>query len=217
MVRIQIDCVKMSTNDINTECFGIGDIPYTTDDLKDPNGSISTSGGSIRRKSRRSWFDKTPLPGIMYDIAVEKKLIRKVKPRKSEEDVETLLLTHFTNPPKIDFGRAKIGMSKRRMLRVKNPHDYVQSVSVEKFPYNKHFDIDETTFTVEANESIILTITWTPEDEGYFREMILFIVDKSYRLQSFVMGTLEQPQKKKKSVSTILCLVSCQSFRTLTK
>ncbi|XP_063422495.1 abnormal spindle-like microcephaly-associated protein homolog [Mytilus trossulus] len=157
-----------------------------------PNSStVAVGTRPPRRKSRRSWFDK---PSSKYEIAVEKK--RRSKGRKSEVEDEILMLTHFTNPPKISFGTLKPGQNKSRTLMIKNPHDYDQTVKVEKFPHKKHFSVQTVEFTILAKETFPFEITWEPEDEGNFREMILFVVDNSYRLQGFVFGTVEAPKKK---------------------
>ncbi|VDI49418.1 abnormal spindle-like microcephaly-associated protein [Mytilus galloprovincialis] len=157
-----------------------------------PNSStVAVGTRSPRRKSRRSWFEK---PSSKYEIAVEKK--RRSNGRKSEVEDEILMLTHFTNPPKISFGTLKPGQNKSRTLIIKNPHDYDQTVKVEKFPHKKYFSVQTVEFTILAKETFPFEITWEPEDEGNFREMILFVVDNSYRLQGFVFGTVEAPKKK---------------------
>ncbi|XP_060083344.1 abnormal spindle-like microcephaly-associated protein homolog [Ylistrum balloti] len=185
-----------------------GTLSLRQDDALENFGPIafttSTPSNPTRRSGRKSWFDNlgNAGKGTKYEIAVEKTVKRRsVCRRKSEDDdIETLTLTHFTNPPRISFGRAKPGTIKRRSLLIKNPHEHSQDVVVEKFPFKKHFDIDETKFTVEAEGTLLLTITWSPEDEGNFREMILLHVDGSYRLQAFVFGTVEKPPQKKKVV-----------------
>ena len=156
----------------------------------------STPNIDASERKRRSWFEKRK--DLKFEIAVEKKSRRKSGgKRKSGDEIETLLLTHFTNPPKIEFGKGKIGVEKTRTLRVKNPHEYAQTVRVERFPYKKNFSIEQSDFVVEAESSFLLTINWKPENDGNFREMILFIVDKAYRLQAFVIGACETPKPKK--------------------
>lgn len=173
-----------------------------------PNGPATETRPS-RRKSRKSWFDKPP---TKYEIAVEKK--RRSKGRKSDVEDEVLTLTHFTKPPKIGFGILKPGQNKVRNLLIRNPHEYEQTVKVEKFPHKKNFSVDMLEFTVGAKETLHFEITWNPEEEGNFREMILFVVDNSYRLQSFVFGSVEAPPKKKVIVciSYVQNLVSCNIF-----
>lgn len=158
-----------------------------------------------RRRSRKSWFE-TP-PATKLEIACEKKKRRSSGggKRKSMENMETLLLTHFTNPPKITFGKIKLGKSRHRHLLVKNVHDYEQSVVIEKFPHKKKFEVDSKSFTVPALDSVVVTFSWTPEEDGNVREMILFRVDSAYRLQAFLLGCAESPKPAKKGVC-IFCI-----------
>ncbi|KAK3088489.1 hypothetical protein FSP39_019813 [Pinctada imbricata] len=160
------------------------------------NRATSTPNGDIQRKNRKSWFEKRK--DSKFEIAIEKKTRRRSGKRKSEEEVETLLLTHFTNPPKIEFGKSKIGLKKSRTLRIKNPHEYPQTVKVERFPFKKNFSIDCDEVVVDAESTVLVTVEWCPENDGSFREMILFIVDNAYRLQAFVIGRCETPAEKKK-------------------
>lgn len=158
-----------------------------------PNGpTLAKETRQPRRKSRRSWFDKS---STKYEIAVERNRRSKGR-KKSDVEDEILMLTHFTNPPKISFGNLKLGVHKTRTLIIRNPHDYEQTVKVEKFPHKKKFFVEHLEFTVEAKGTFLFEIHWEPEDEGNFREMILFVVDNSYRLQGFVFGSVEAPQKK---------------------
>ncbi|KAK3591436.1 hypothetical protein CHS0354_033435 [Potamilus streckersoni] len=157
----------------------------------------STPNLGTRQKSRKSWFETTP-GGTKIEIACEKRSKRRLS-RQSSDEAETLLLTHFTNPPKIDFGKLRPGQTRTRTLLVKNPHDYEQEVKVEKIPTKKKFFVDENQFVVGPNETHPIIITWSPGDEGGYREMFLFVVDNSYRLQTFAIGTVEAPPKKKKA------------------
>ncbi|XP_046339131.2 abnormal spindle-like microcephaly-associated protein homolog isoform X2 [Haliotis rufescens] len=157
-----------------------------------------------RRRSRKSWFE-TP-PATKLEIACEKKKRRSSGggKRKSMENMETLLLTHFTNPPKITFGKIKLGKSRHRHLLVKNVHDYEQSVVIEKFPHKKKFEVDSKSFTVPALDSVVITFSWTPEEDGNVREMILFRVDSAYRLQAFLLGCADSPKPAKKGKKGLL-------------
>jgi hypothetical protein len=58
---------------------------------------------------------------------------------------------------------------------------------------NPWFKISKT----DSKGTFLFEIHWEPEDEGMFREMILFVVDNSYRLQGFVFGSVEAAPKKK--------------------
>lgn len=155
-----------------------------------------TVKGSDRRSSRRSWFEKPS--GIKYSIAIENPEKQRKNEAKDENEMETLLLSHFTNPPKIGFGTCKVGVTKQQTLIIKNPHEYVQNVKIERFPYKKNFFVETTEFSVDAESKHYLDISWIPETEGRFREMIQFSVDDAYRLQAFVFGTCQNPQRKRK-------------------
>ncbi|XP_061184440.1 abnormal spindle-like microcephaly-associated protein homolog [Saccostrea echinata] len=146
------------------------------------------------RSGRRSWFEKPT--GITYSIAVENKEKYDAR-RNSDVELETLVLTHFTTSPKIGFGICKVGIPKRRTLIVKNPHDYPQSVKIERIPHKNIFSFDSIEFIVDGESMYNLEISFNPENEGNFREMIQFSIDNAYRLQAFVFGTCQKPQKKK--------------------
>ena len=164
----------------------------------------ATPKSASRRSARRSWFE-TP-PATKLDIAVEKPPLRMMKSgskRRSIDDVETLVLTHFTKPPRVSFGKIVIGRSKTRVLLVQNPADYEQEVVIERFPYKKCFNVDQTHFVVGAEEVVTLTLTWTPQEAGSCREMVLFHVNDVYRLQAYVFGTADDLKPVKKGVSRL--------------
>ena len=81
---------------------------------------------SLTRKARRSWFDGNG-GAVKFDIAVEKPDKPSAQPEPDEE-IEVLQLTHFTKPPRIDFGKLRTGRTKTRQLLVSNPHEYGQQV-----------------------------------------------------------------------------------------
>ena len=85
---------------------------------------------------------------------------------------------------------------------MQNTADYEQEVLIERFPYKKCFNVDQTNFVVGPGEVVTLTLTWTPQDGGGCREMILFHINEVYRLQAYVFGTAEDPKPVKKGVST---------------
>jgi abnormal spindle-like microcephaly-associated protein len=76
-------------------------------------------------------------------------------------------------------------------------------VIIERFPYKKGFDVDQSRFTVGPEEVMSLTLTWTPQDAGGCREMVLFHINGVYRLQAYVFGTVEDPKPVKKGVSLV--------------
>ncbi|BFZ20292.1 hypothetical protein BsWGS_23331 [Bradybaena similaris] len=146
------------------------------------------------RKARRSWFDTPPLT----HLDPQPVLGQQVSKRRSLDVVETLTLTHFTNPPRITFGKAIIGKTKQRTLLLRNPHDFEQEVIVERFPYKKKFMVNQTRFTVGPESTCSLEITWAPEEAGGYREMVQFYVNEVYRLQAFLIGTADKPKPPRK-------------------
>lgn len=110
-------------------------------------------------KKRRSWFE--PGKSLTYNIAVEQPA-GKIPPTPPDAEIETLTLTHFTAPPRIDFGELRVNKDKCRYLRVENPEDFPQKVLIEKFPHKKGFTIDKEKFVVEPESDVLLTITWNP-------------------------------------------------------
>ncbi|XP_005095167.1 abnormal spindle-like microcephaly-associated protein homolog [Aplysia californica] len=153
--------------------------------------------GAPMRKARRSWFDNPPTPELaLPHNGMETKPPR--TKRRSLDSVETLTLTHFTSPPKISFGKILVGKSKLRTLLIRNPHDYDQEVVVERFPFKKNFKIEHSRFVVGAEDVFELEITWSPEEDGGCREMIQFSVNGIFRLQAFVLGTVEKPKAPRK-------------------
>ncbi|KAH9505368.1 hypothetical protein Btru_058528 [Bulinus truncatus] len=148
------------------------------------------------RKSRRSWFDAPPLTSL--DPPKKMEILKVTSKRLSEDAVESLILTHFTKPPKLNFGKVLIGKTKMRTLQVRNPHDCEQEVIIEKFPFKKQFTVNSTRFTVPPGDLFSLEILWTPEEVGGFREMIQLHVNQCYRLQAFVIGIVESPKPPRK-------------------
>ena len=121
--------------------------------------------------------------------------------KPSSEEIEVLKLTHFTSPPVVDFGSVKLNESKCRKLCITNVHEYSQDVVVERYPCKKGFFIDQMEFTVMGESDTVINITWSPADPGNYREMLLFRVDRAYRLQAFVVGKVEEPKPKGKKVT----------------
>jgi len=81
--------------------------------------------------------------------------------------------------------------------------DPTQEVVIERFPYKKCFNVDQTHFVVGAEEVVTLTLTWTPQEAGSCREMVLFHVNDVYRLQAYVFGTADDLKPVKKGVSRL--------------
>ncbi|XP_053380194.1 abnormal spindle-like microcephaly-associated protein homolog [Mercenaria mercenaria] len=161
---------------------------------------------NLRRKSRRSWFETTP-KGFKFDIAVEKPVVSK-KPSRKSDTIEVLTLTHFSGAPRLGFGTLKVGQEKTCTLLLRNPHDYEQSVKVEKVPEKKNFFVSCKQFSVGAGESYPLEITWSPKEAGGCREMVMMQVDGAYRVQAYVFGTSTAPPPQKKKGKRVGLLAS---------
>lgn len=179
------------------------------------NLATSTPYGekNLNRKSRRSWFETSPL---RLAIAVEKPAMKAVK--QIPETIEVLTLTHFTAPPRLGFGSIKLGQMKVCTLLLRNPHDYQQSVKVEKVPEKKGFSVTCKEMVVGAGESFPLEVTWFPLEVGGCREMILMQVDGAYRLQAYVFGTVTaaaQPLKKKTKRFGLLASKASRPFSVI--
>ncbi len=75
------------------------------DDPKSPSPSDSGVTVAGKRKSgRRSWF--TPNKNIRFEIAVDPREQRQNV--EDDEEVQELVLTHFTEPPKVSKCDVKI-------------------------------------------------------------------------------------------------------------
>ncbi|KAK7095184.1 hypothetical protein V1264_006629 [Littorina saxatilis] len=180
-----------------------------------------------RRSARRSWFD-TP-PATKLELAVEQppspmKTMNSRSKRRSIDDVETLVLTHFTKPPRISFGKIIVGRSKTRILLVQNPAEYEQEVVIERFPHKKGFNVDQTHFVVGPEEVVSLTLTWMPHEAGGCREMVLFHVNDVYRLQAFLFGTADDPKPVRKGrkgmlgarkMQALTCVMQTKSLKNI--
>ena len=171
-------------------------VPYPSDMANLPTSTPNPA--NLEKRKRRSWFDTMPPKGQMFQLAIEKPIDEKTV-RKSES-TEVLTLTHFCAPPSLDFGSLKPGQERVCTLLLRNPHDYQQSVRVEKVPEKKHFTVTCKEFVVGAEDSVPLDITWSPKEPGGCREMILIQVDGSYRVQAYVLGHCKAPPPTKKKL-----------------
>ena len=160
----------------------------------DPENTETPPSGGSRR--RRSWF--TPGKPVNVELAVQPESPPESQPNINMDHVEVLVISHFTRAPKLDFGKLRPGQSSVRYIKVQNPHDYEQTVVVEKFPYKMNFYLSHPEFTVAGGEELLVTLTWNPTEVGPCREMVLFKVDDVFRLQAVLMGKLEEPPKPKK-------------------
>ncbi|XP_038063476.1 abnormal spindle-like microcephaly-associated protein homolog [Patiria miniata] len=137
------------------------------------------------KKSRGSWFSGTPhkAPPLAQN--------------GDDEDLPVLKLTHFTKKVMVCFDTVRTGMSRTRELLVENPCDFPQELRIEKFPFDKGFSISATCWELDGCELMRLPIAWTPKEEGNAREVVTFKCEGAFRLQVILLGTAEDPPKKR--------------------
>ncbi|NXJ21406.1 ASPM protein, partial [Dicrurus megarhynchus] len=125
--------------------------------------------------------------------------------RGGEEDADegpvVLVLSYFSRPPFLSFGRLRVGASRTRLLGIDNPNEDDAEVVIDRFPAAaRGFSIEHRRFLVEAGERIFVSVTWTPLEEGKIRELVTFVVNDVVKHQAVLLGAAEQPPKKKKSL-----------------
>ncbi|KAL2090377.1 hypothetical protein ACEWY4_015065 [Coilia grayii] len=121
--------------------------------------------------------------------------------KENKESIPVLTLDTFSRPPFVSFGTVKLGSSKFLSLKIDNPIDEVpMDVKVDKLPSSKGFSVNQTKLSIEPGGSTILTITWTPVEEGGVRELITFTANGFIKHQAVLLGKVEAPKKKKKSL-----------------
>ncbi|NXC93197.1 ASPM protein, partial [Certhia familiaris] len=119
----------------------------------------------------------------------------------ADEDPAVLVLSYFSRPPFLSFGRLRVGASRTRLLRIDNPNDDDAEVVIDRFPAAaRGFSIEHRRFVVEAGQRILVSVTWTPLEEGKVRELVTFVVNDVVKHQAVLLGAAEQPPKKKKSL-----------------
>uniref|UniRef100_A0A6Q2ZL10 Calponin-homology (CH) domain-containing protein n=1 Tax=Esox lucius TaxID=8010 RepID=A0A6Q2ZL10_ESOLU len=117
---------------------------------------------------------------------------------KENHSHPVLSLVQFSRAPFVLFGNVKLGSSKSSVLRVENPvEDATIEVTVDRIPSKKGFSVGQTRFTIEPNEPVNLTITWTPIEEGGIRELITFIANGVVKHQAILLGRADAPKKRK--------------------
>ncbi len=143
-------------------------------------------------RKRRSWYEGTPTRIPMSKIS------QNITYEPCEEiEVNGLLnLTAFSSRPCIDFGSVMVGESGTARLAINNPHDYDQTLVCEKCPSELKLSTNE--ITVSGNKQLLLDLIWQPINEGLIRHMMLFRVDKVYRLQVCVVGECVTQRAKKR-------------------
>ncbi|NXM35060.1 ASPM protein, partial [Oxyruncus cristatus] len=123
----------------------------------------------------------------------------------AEEDADegpaVLVLSHFSRPPFLSFGRLRVGASRTLLLGVDNPNEEHTDVVVERFPAAaKGFSIEHRRFAVQSGQRIFVSVTWAPLEEGKVRELVTFLVNGVVKHQVVLLGAAEQPPKKKRSL-----------------
>ncbi|NWT33613.1 ASPM protein, partial [Cardinalis cardinalis] len=119
----------------------------------------------------------------------------------ADEEPAVLVLSYFSRPPFLSFGRLRVGASRTRQLSIDNPNEDDAEVVIERFPAAaRGFSIERRRFFVESGQRIFVSITWTPLEEGKIRELVTFVVNDVVKHQAVLLGAAEQPPKKKKSL-----------------
>uniref|UniRef100_A0A674A7Z8 Assembly factor for spindle microtubules n=1 Tax=Salmo trutta TaxID=8032 RepID=A0A674A7Z8_SALTR len=109
-----------------------------------------------------------------------------------------LSLIQFSRAPFVTFGNVKLGSSKSSVLCIENPvEDANIEVAIDKIASTKGFSVDQTRFTIQPEEHVNLTITWTPIEEGGIRELITFIANGVVKHQAILLGRADAPKKRK--------------------
>ncbi|XP_077308892.1 abnormal spindle-like microcephaly-associated protein [Lithobates pipiens] len=115
------------------------------------------------------------------------------------DDTPLLSLTHFSRPPFVTFGCVEPGVARSAALVVENPSSEPAHLSVYKLPTHRGFTVRDTDILIPPFESVPLTITWTPLEEGGVRELVTFLVNDIVKHQAVLLGSAELPSKKKRA------------------
>ncbi len=114
----------------------------------------------------------------------------------SSQEISVLLLTAFTERPKICFERVKLGTSSVRQLVVRNPGKTHVDVTLEKLPSEeKGFVVDYTRFRLGGREETTLLVGWTPLKGGGVRDNIV-VKFGNFRSQVTFIGNCIAPEEK---------------------
>uniref|UniRef100_A0A9J8D4B1 Assembly factor for spindle microtubules n=1 Tax=Cyprinus carpio carpio TaxID=630221 RepID=A0A9J8D4B1_CYPCA len=121
--------------------------------------------------------------------------------KENNTSIPVLSLLQFSTSPFVSFGTIKLGSSKSLSLRIENPtEDATTTVIVDKIAASKGFSVDQTSFTIQPEGSVILTVTWTPVEEGGVRELLSFVANGIVKHQAILLGKAEAKKKKKKTL-----------------
>ncbi|XP_072516320.1 abnormal spindle-like microcephaly-associated protein [Salminus brasiliensis] len=121
--------------------------------------------------------------------------------KENNVSAPVLSLVQFSRSPFVTFGSVKLGSSKSLPLRIENPsEDAVATVTVDKISSSKGFSLDQACCTIQPEDSVIVTVTWTPVEEGGVRELLSFVANGIIKHQAILLGKAEATKKKKKSL-----------------
>ncbi|XP_055000646.1 abnormal spindle-like microcephaly-associated protein [Sorex araneus] len=112
-----------------------------------------------------------------------------------------LSLSHFCRSPFLCFGELRPGASRTLSLTLDNPNEEVAEVQVCRFPAaERGFSISQRRFVLQPKEKIVVSVNWTPLEEGRVREIITFLVNDVLKHQAILLGNAEEKKKKKRSL-----------------
>ncbi|XP_016129302.1 abnormal spindle-like microcephaly-associated protein [Sinocyclocheilus grahami] len=78
--------------------------------------------------------------------------------KENNTSIPVLSLLQFSRSPFVSFGTIKLGSSKSLPLRIENPtEDATTTVIVDKISASNGFSVDQRSFTIQPEDSIILT------------------------------------------------------------
>ncbi|XP_026773111.3 abnormal spindle-like microcephaly-associated protein isoform X1 [Pangasianodon hypophthalmus] len=121
--------------------------------------------------------------------------------KENDALVPVLSLVQFSRSPFVSFGTVKLESSRSLPLCIENPtEDAAITVTVDKIPSSRGFSVDQTTFTIPPEDRVIITVTWTPVEEGGVRELLSFIANGIVKHQAILHGKAEGAKTKKKSL-----------------
>ncbi|XP_069088229.1 abnormal spindle-like microcephaly-associated protein [Pleurodeles waltl] len=117
-----------------------------------------------------------------------------------DEQYPVLVLGLFSRPPFVCFDCVRLGTSRTALLAIDNPNTEPVDVLVERVPEERGFSLEERKFLMRPMEKKLVSIRWTPLEEGGVRELLNFVTNGIVKHRVILLGKAEQPVKKKKSL-----------------
>uniref|UniRef100_A0A8C5WK29 Assembly factor for spindle microtubules n=1 Tax=Leptobrachium leishanense TaxID=445787 RepID=A0A8C5WK29_9ANUR len=111
------------------------------------------------------------------------------------EELPVLSLTHFSRPPFVSFGNVRPGTSRSCRLLVHNPNPEPAQLTVQRLDEKRGFTAAHRDLLIPPSETLPLTITWTPLEEGAVRELVTFVVNDVVKHQAVLLGLAEDKKK----------------------